>query len=71
MEEQNVAAAGPQSATSATSKQTKIDAILLLRYHTLEPRQMTAVYASYAEIARLCKVPSSTVRSHCIRAVKK
>ena len=27
------------------------------------------VYASYAEISRLCKMPYSTVRNHCLRAI--
>ena len=27
------------------------------------------VYASYAEISRLCKMPYSTVRNHCLRVI--
>ena len=54
-----------------TSKQERIDAVLLLRYHMAKPSPITKVYASYAEIARLCKMPYSTVRNHCLTAIAK
>ena len=67
-----------------TKKQAKLDAVLLLRYHTLKPAKLfnearksssmegkiPHVYASYADIARLVKMPYSTVRRRCISAIQ-
>ena len=45
--------------------------ILLFRYHTVDNKKISGVYASYAEISRLCKVPYSTVRRLCIKFLEK
>ena len=69
---------------SRKNKQAKLDAVLLLRYHTLKPAKLfneaqksssmegkiSNVYASYADIARLVKMPYSTVRRRCISAIQ-
>ena len=43
--------------------------VLLLRYHMPKPRSTSLTYASYADISRICKMPYSTVRNLCLRAI--
>ena len=47
------------------------ETILLLRYHTTEVKAVAAVFTSYADIVRLCKVPYSSVRRLCLRFLNK
>ena len=58
-------------ATRLAIKETKMQAVVLLRYHTAKPRSTSKVYASYAEITRIVKMPYSTVRTLCLRAATK
>ena len=72
-----------ETVSRLATKDSKREAVLLLRYHMSQdriedslkalrlakPSPVTKVYASYAEIARLCKMPYSTVRNHCLSVI--